>query len=240
MMGGCIARVPCETCVELAGVSERDGEYVTIAGIEPRTRSSSLGTPHHLDLSTDAFATIFSIRCHDSEHINLREGRALIHYLKWVLRSRDRHGHRIVLLVDSRVVVGGFSKGRSGSPSLNALIRQAAVLCMAGGLVLHQIYVPTEFNLADYPSRGTLIPRRPPRAAREPRCLGCGATASSHPMCAPKRLRGGLLRCPRGFRWVDGDWIDDADDGCGRLISSRRQRAMLRGCFNAWAIAAFL
>ena len=86
-MGGCIARVPRETCVELAGVSERDGEYVTIAGIEPKPRSHSLGAPHHMDLSTDAFATMFSIRCHESEHINLREARALVHYLKWVLRS---------------------------------------------------------------------------------------------------------------------------------------------------------
>ena len=83
--GGCLARMERHELTALVGVSERDGEYVIISGIELKKRSRSLGTPHRLDLGLGSFATIFSVRFHDDEHINLREARAVVHYLKWVL-----------------------------------------------------------------------------------------------------------------------------------------------------------
>ena len=76
-------------------------------------------------------------------HINLEEARALIRLVRWVLRSSKRFSHRLVVLVDSKVVVGSVTKGRSSSVPLNALLRKLAALCFAGGLVLHVVFIPT-------------------------------------------------------------------------------------------------
>ena len=54
------------------------------------------------------------LRVDDKEHINIREGRAFLTYLRWLLRSGARHGKRVVVLVDSKVWIGAATKGRSG------------------------------------------------------------------------------------------------------------------------------
>ena len=69
---------------------------------------------------------IFSVRVNSPNHINIEEGVALIRYLKWVLRATSRFCHRVVLLIDSKVVLGAISKGRSSSKLLNAIVRRAA------------------------------------------------------------------------------------------------------------------
>ena len=40
------------------------------------------------------FTAIFSIPCDNDRHINRREADAVVHYLKWLLRSRGRHRKR--------------------------------------------------------------------------------------------------------------------------------------------------
>ena len=96
----------------------------------------------------------FSLRVESPNHINVEEGLALIRYLKWILRSAKRFNHQVVLLVDSKVVLGAIAKGRSSSRPLNAIIRRAAALCFAGKLSLHCVFISTKHNPADWPSRG--------------------------------------------------------------------------------------
>ena len=162
----------------------------------------------------DDFTSIFSIKCEDNEHINLREARALVHCVKWVLRSSIRHRSRVVVLVDSRVVVGATAKGRSGSQPLNVFLKRLAALSFAGGLELVVIYVPTEYNPADYPSRGLRIPGRRERTNHPlPRCPACGLRPHAHPAHVPKRLRGTGLPCHGGleFAFVNGRWVHERD-----------------------------
>ena len=78
-----------------------------------------------------------------------------------------RFCHRIVVLLDSKVVIGAVCKGRSSSIPLNRILRQLASLCFAGGLVLHCIFIPATHNPADWPSRGG--PGTWPAALRRPR-----------------------------------------------------------------------
>ena len=75
----------------------------------------------------------------DNEHVNLREAFSVVQVLKWILCSLSCHCSKLVLLVDSRVVVGANTKGGSGSPTLNILICRVACLSMLGGLVLHVV-----------------------------------------------------------------------------------------------------
>ena len=61
---------------------------------------------------------------------------------------------RLLFLLDARAVLGAFAKGRSSAPSLFRAVRQAAALQLAGDLVVRWVYITSESNLADAPSRG--------------------------------------------------------------------------------------
>ena len=166
-----------------------------------------MGTPCPLGLRTKDFNSVFTIRCHEDEHINLREARAVLVYLRWLLRSRDRHKRCVVLLVDSKVVVGAITKGRYGSRTLNLLLRKISCLCFAGGLRLCIILVPTEHNPADYPSRGLHIPGSRQSFGTLRRCPGCGCLPQDHPLHVPKRKRGIGIVC----KGVNGSYYFDHD-----------------------------
>ena len=120
----------------------------------------------------------------------------MIRYLRWVLRAGGRFRHRVVLLIDSKVVLGAITRGRSSSRPLNALIRKAAALCFAGGLVLHCVFISTKHNPADWPSRGdasswpAALRRRTYRPCMPANCPSCGRSPSKHPERLPRHARG--------------------------------------------------
>ena len=132
--GACVSVSTIDYVQQLARKAETSGTNVTLQDVEPTHRSRSPGALVAIDKFTGDFTAIFSIQRSDSEHINSREARAVVRFLKWVLRSSSRHCSKIVLLVDSRVVVGASAKVRSGSFILNAFLRRIAALTMAGDL----------------------------------------------------------------------------------------------------------
>ena len=69
--------------------------------------------------------------------------------LSWALRSTKRHDTRLVLLVDSKVAIGGAAKGRSSSKALLRELRRTAALTLAGSLQVHYVYIHTKENPAD-------------------------------------------------------------------------------------------
>ena len=144
--GAAVAPLPAEELAALSRLASKAGEHVLLSGTElpaeAEARSRRLGLRHRLGLTMGDFEVLFSIRVEAPQHINLEEERALIRYLQWILRSPGRFRHRIVVLVDSRVVVGGTTKGRSGSAQLNVLLRRVAALVLAGGILLHLVFIP--------------------------------------------------------------------------------------------------
>ena len=111
------------------------------------------------------------------------------------VRSTRRFRHRVVLLVDRKVALGAIAKGRPTSKPLNALVRRAAALCFAGGLVLHCVFIPTKHNLAVWPSRGdsttwpSALRKRQYKKVCPTVCPACGESPQDHPRHLPKRLR---------------------------------------------------
>ena len=93
--------------------------------------------------------------------------------MEWLLRSVARRSCRVPVLVDAKTVLCAAAKGRSSSPGLLRILRRLAALVLAGDLLLRLVYVPSEDNPADAPSRGVVRrPRRPRRTCwhyREPR-----------------------------------------------------------------------
>ena len=235
-LGGCTAPFGPKDMSHFAALSERDGAYVTLRGVVDKPRSRSMGSPHLLDAGFERFTTIFSVKLTDDDHINIRECKALLFYLRWLLRARARHRHRVVVLVDSKVVVGAVCKGRSGSPALNAWVRRIHCLAFAGGIRLSLIFIPSEHNPSDFPSRGLRLPGRRRRPTEE-RCPCCRVLAANHPLHAPKRLRGHGLPCGDGFGYahIGGDWVPHVDLGLEKLIRRRNDKSLLRRCYRGWA-----
>ena len=98
--------------------------------------------------------------------INLLE--SLISLLRRITREVIRT-RRLLVLVDSRVVLGAVSKGRSSSRKVNFLLRKLWFWCLAHDVALELEWVPTWANPADAPSRNKPIeswyaslPKRPP------------------------------------------------------------------------------
>jgi len=75
------------------------------------------------------------------------------------ISSAFRNGGAIRLCFnDSRVVVGACAKGRSSSFKLNGLLRTQLPFLVFGDLALALLWVETESNVADFPSRFRPLP----------------------------------------------------------------------------------
>ena len=97
-----------------------------------------------------------------TEHINVQELKALVDEI--ARRSqRGEHDSRVVVVCDSRVVVGAVSKGRSSSKVLGKHLRRLCALCVAHRLQVRILWIGTKANPADAPSRFAPLP--PPQEA---------------------------------------------------------------------------
>ena len=94
------------------------------------------------------------------QHINILEMKMVKAELQDLV-MKDCDPARHVLLVDSRVCAGAWSKGRSSSKQLNRILRQMLGWALIGRKSLHLVWVKSEKNPADHPSRGCRIPEPP-------------------------------------------------------------------------------
>ena len=102
------------------------------------------------------WTTLFSHRFLAGKHINLLELESLICLLRRIARAGIR-AKRLLVLVDSRVVLGAVSKGHSCSRAINFLLRKLGFWCLACDIALELVWVPTWANPADAPSRNKPI-----------------------------------------------------------------------------------
>ena len=142
---------------EISTYAEKRGDYVVLNTdneVAKKSPKKRIGVPRYLKLDAADFRTILSVRAHHGAHNNILEAEGFLMWLRWFLRSVNRHSVRTVCLVDSKVVLGDVNKGRSSSPPMLRVLRRIAALQLAGDLLVRLIYVPTECNPADAPSRG--------------------------------------------------------------------------------------
>ena len=84
-------------------------------------------------------------------HINILEEASILRLVNFL--GRMRRPIRAVALVDSFVVRGATSKGRSSSRALSAILRRVGAASVAFGVYLTLPFVPTRWNPADDPTR---------------------------------------------------------------------------------------
>ena len=91
---------------ELAGMALTDGAFAVLhGGARAADCKTRVGSLHGIGVSPDAFTHVFSVRRARDEHVNRSEGEALMLMLCWILRSSARHASRVVVMVDSAVVL---------------------------------------------------------------------------------------------------------------------------------------
>jgi hypothetical protein len=118
------------------------------------TRGPSPDSRYHL-LPGLRWKWAISLVRQSNQHVNLQEMLALIMgFMAAVKHGGDPSRSRLLFLCDNSSVVGAVSKGRSASPSLNALLRRWCSLLMARSCVIPYVsHIGTKFNPADRPSR---------------------------------------------------------------------------------------
>lgn len=98
-----------------------------------------------------------SIHFSHRQHINILEAKMIYRELKDVVMKSDKP-LRNVLLVDSRAAAGAWSKGRSSARNLNRILRQSLGWSLVGRKSIHLVWIRSEANPADHPSRKRRIP----------------------------------------------------------------------------------
>eukprot|EP00971_Amphidinium_carterae_P218281 4332578-Amphidinium_carterae.1 len=73
--------------------------------------------------------------------------------IRWRLRDPSMVNHRFVHAVDSQVALGVLVKGRSSSIMLNRILRKINSTILAGNLLPSYVFIRTDLNPADAPSR---------------------------------------------------------------------------------------
>lgn len=94
-----------------------------------------------------------------SEHITLKEGRALVIATRRLSRARRHRGKRHVVIVDNMMALAfSVCKGRSNNFGMLRVLQQLGAPCLAAELTLRPRWVPSEWNVSDGPSRGQISP----------------------------------------------------------------------------------
>ena len=155
--GACCARVSPDVIHHLSRLGGPQQDHVRLdrpcdAGGGPEKPRT--GTQHRLRLSEKRFRVVISSRRCFAAHSGNLEAHGVCLGLEWLLRRRDRHSRRAVMLVDAQAIIGALAKGRTSARSIISPIRKAAALSLAGDLSVHYLYIPSESNPADKPSRG--------------------------------------------------------------------------------------
>jgi hypothetical protein len=117
-----------------------------------RARSAS-SVSYVMFLSHATMRIVLAEERRGAEHINIAEGLAVLRWLQRLSRCRSSWEARVVVIVDSRVIKGAMDKGRSPSFTINRVIRRVASLALTAGWWLELFFTPSEFNIADLPSR---------------------------------------------------------------------------------------
>ena len=105
-----------------------------------------------------------SFRFRTRSHINVQELLATRASVKHAVKHRRCWGTRIPFLVDSTVVCGAVSKGRSSSSHLNRILQGMLPYLLAARIFPLMLWIASAFNHADDGTRSRRLRARIPRA----------------------------------------------------------------------------
>ena len=99
-----------------------------------------------------------------AEPIPVLEARAALHGVKHTLRKQSNFGKRHLILSDSITAVCSLDRGRGRAFKMRRVSQQVGALSLATHSSFHFRWLPSEWNPADGPSRGSKFPTRVPES----------------------------------------------------------------------------
>ena len=165
----------------LHNLAEEHGEHVRLSwGASPPPLKLTSSRCACADLVTPADRSVlFGYQFRAPNHINILELTALASLIRHLAKPGSAKTE-ILCCVDSRVVLGAVSKGRSSSRRLNYCLRRLAFECPSASLSIDLLWLPSWGNPADAPSRSTSLEkwrRSLPIWAKQPPTLQFGSSA---------------------------------------------------------------
>ena len=155
--GASVATCSEDVARQVGRLAETRGAFVRLArdgGPTDEPEKTRLGTPHCLSLSKRAFRDVLSVKKRRDAHPGSLEASGLLLLLRWIARTRKHHSCRVPVLVDAQAVLGAAAKGRTSAASIKHDMRRISAVTLASDLLLAYVYIPSEENPADAPSRG--------------------------------------------------------------------------------------
>jgi hypothetical protein len=166
--GASIAKCTTDVARQVGRLAETRGAYVRLSrdgGPTDEPERPRLGESHRLRLSKRSFKDIISMKRRHDAHPGSLEASGLVLLLRWLARSKKHHSCRVPLLVDAQAVLGAAAKGRTSACSIKRDLRKIAALTLASDMFAAYVYIPSEENPADAPSRGVVKKITKKRAA---------------------------------------------------------------------------
>ena len=105
------------------------------------------------------FQDTLSIRADRIAHSGEMEMETVKLGLLCITRNSRSHSHRGFVLVDAQAVGHARTKGRSSAGTFRFGVAAIAALTLTADVKLSYLYLPSESNPADYPSRGKVCLR---------------------------------------------------------------------------------
>ena len=153
--GVSVCECTSEEAAEICRLAERRGDFVRLKPEQSDpVEVHRLGNPHRLRHTQKDFKTVICSRAKWKAHSGVLEAHAYLLALKWASRRAGNHHSKVPFLIDAKVVIGAASKGRSSARALRTVLRAAAAVTLAADFLPRLIYIPSESNPADRPSRG--------------------------------------------------------------------------------------
>lgn len=108
--------------------------------------------PHAL-LNPNDWSVVWSHPWKHQDNILHTEALALVWSIEHALRANRNFGKRILFLADNLPLTLSVCKGRAKSSFLTRPLRKICALALATGSRIHVRWIPSEWNVADQPSR---------------------------------------------------------------------------------------
>jgi len=149
------ARCSLEEAEQLCRLSEKRHDFVRPAHDEnDPSEIARAGVLHRLSIPQKRFRTIVGKPARWTAHSGALEAHALLLVMRHATRAAAVQNTRLPCLVDAKVVICAAAKGRSSAPTIRTTLRRTGAFALAAGVSLKVIYVPSEANPSDGPSRG--------------------------------------------------------------------------------------
>ncbi len=95
------------------------------------------------------WASVQSCAWKHAPHKYVLEDVAVFNFVRLLARRHALHGHRLMHVVDSKVVAAVLAKGRSSSGILNRLCQRLTSVILLAGTYVHDLWTISHINYSD-------------------------------------------------------------------------------------------